>query len=416
MFEKKQELESLVLSSLILLGNEGSSINKQMKSLDVDYFSHKKEKDIFKHIKSEYDESSSVNIIGLDHKFPEYAIMELAAFVAMDSFASTAMLDKYISDLILAYKELQVMDLSERLMTNENIQDKKTMIEDAMEKLNLNEKNFKLKTMQEIITQCNEEVVKIPCHYKKIDNHLKGGFEKRRLYTVAGRPGTGKSTFLLNLAYNFAMTGSRVLFVTLEMPDSEMVTRLAMRATVGRSTLDMKDRYDWLQNDEKYKKLLENMTITEYGNNAHTLRSIAEDYDVICIDQLSFMRTIKKFDNKSQEVSSIVHEMKEFALKEEKVVILASQLNRQASANGESPRLHHLKESGGIEEASDAVFLLSHNEEEQVMAVDIAKNRSGTIGTTFFSAQFSSMMFKEVQDYTPAAPNHETSRLSDVFG
>ena len=62
-------------------------------------------------------------------------------------------------------------------------------------------------------------------------------------------------------------------------------------------------------------------------------------------------------------------------------VIIGAQLNRDA-ANGE-PQLHQLRESGGLENDSDAVLMLhdmSSTETPNLLNIFIRKNRDGETG------------------------------------
>jgi replicative DNA helicase len=63
----------------------------------------------------------------------------------------------------------------------------------------------------------------IPTGYQNIDKLFGGGLERTRLYLLAGRPGSGKSTFLLNLADNISQLTTKpeyedtyVLYLTFE--------------------------------------------------------------------------------------------------------------------------------------------------------------------------------------------------------
>ncbi|MEJ5167520.1 MAG: DnaB-like helicase C-terminal domain-containing protein, partial [Thermoanaerobaculia bacterium] len=75
-----------------------------------------------------------------------------------------------------------------------------------------------------------------------------------------------------------------------------------------------------------------------------------------------------------------VRALKELANELNIVIIVASQLNREAVKDG-SPSLIHLKDSGAIEEGADVVMLLTRKE-NNTLEVLVEKNRSGKIGKT----------------------------------
>ena len=79
------------------------------------------------------------------------------------------------------------------------------------------------------------------------------------------------------------------------------------------------------------------------------------------------------------------------AMEKKIVVITASQLNRELEKEkkDKAPRLDHLKESGGIEEAGDMVLLLQQDDEGEEfnmrdVTVHIRKNRNGPTGQVSF--------------------------------
>ena len=65
----------------------------------------------------------------------------------------------------------------------------------------------------------------IKCGWKEIDD-IYNGFQKQRYMIISATEGGGKSTFMVNLARNFAMGGANVVYVTIESLNLDIARRL----------------------------------------------------------------------------------------------------------------------------------------------------------------------------------------------
>jgi replicative DNA helicase len=82
----------------------------------------------------------------------------------------------------------------------------------------------------EYMLQHRNEAAGLPTGFRDLDQLL-GGFQKSDLIIFAGRPGTGKTSFLLTTAMNVARFGSRVAIFTMEMGVEQMVQRMMAMET-----------------------------------------------------------------------------------------------------------------------------------------------------------------------------------------
>ena len=57
-------------------------------------------------------------------------------------------------------------------------------------------------------------------------DHLIGGFQKGNLIIIGGRTSQGKTSLAINIAYNMSVGGQRVLFVSLEMTNTELFKKI----------------------------------------------------------------------------------------------------------------------------------------------------------------------------------------------
>jgi len=99
--------------------------------------------------------------------------------------------------------------------------------------------------------------------------------------------------------------------------------------------------------------------------------------DMVVIDYLQLVKALDKKAIREQQVAEISRTLKEIALNENIPVICLSQLSREAAS--EIPQLHHLRESGAIEQDSDIVIFPWKREGK--FNLTIAKNRRGKVGT-----------------------------------
>lgn len=240
----------------------------------------------------------------------------------------------------------------------------------------------------------------VPTGYKDLDNIL-AGMQASNLLVLAGRPGTGKTAFALNLVQHVAVKEKmQVGFFSLEMSSEELGDRLL----VMESSIDSWRLKTGKLLDEDFDKLQEamgvladapiyiddtpGMSIMEMRTKARRLQ-MEKGLKLVVVDYLQLMDSGRHFDNRVQEVSLISQSLKNLARELRVPVVALSQLSRAVEQRGsKKPQLSDLRESGSIEQDADVVMFLYRPDETKDMApsdkmpikLAIEKHRNGQAG------------------------------------
>lgn len=234
------------------------------------------------------------------------------------------------------------------------------------------------------------------------------GMHHSELSIVAGRPGSGKSTLLLNLATELAIGQDLpVAFFSLEMqPESLMLRMLSSVGLVDFGRL----RSGWLHPNERQQMsrtaqamssapfFMHGPGLNELPQLVASIRRLVRQRKIKAafIDYLQLIETGPgRFDNRVAEVTFITKRLHQLTLEAKIPILVAAQLNREASkttgsAPEREPRISDLRESGSIEQDADNVFLLHRpglsNPSEQEgpagghMRLIVGKQRYGPTG------------------------------------
>ncbi len=247
------------------------------------------------------------------------------------------------------------------------------------------------------------EIIGVPTGFRPLDVPL-GGLQRSDLIILAARPGTGKTSFALNVARNAAHHQKRVLIFSLEMSKKQLGTRLlAMETPIDQQRL----RLGWVH-DEEWEHLIAAMGSLAEGHiwiddtaglSLTALRSRARrlqaqhGVDLVIVDYLQLMHAAlegKRYPNREQEIAEISRGLKGIAKELEVPVLALAQLSRAVeSRQSKVPQLSDLRESGSIENDADIVCFIYREElydpdnvEAQGTAdIIIAKHRNGPVGT-----------------------------------
>jgi replicative DNA helicase len=218
----------------------------------------------------------------------------------------------------------------------------------------------------------------------------------------------GKTAWAINIAQNCAVKDNKVVAVfSLEMSKESLLRRmLASEAMVGARKLQTgfipredKSRLiaalDRLMRSKLYVDDTPGITLAEMRAKARRLRQQEGQLDLIVIDYLQLMTgatgSQRKFENRTQEVSSISRGLKALAKELQVPVVALSQLSRgsEQRTGDKKPLLSDLRESGSIEQDADVVAFI-HREEYYDRENDdlkgkaeiiIAKQRNGPTGS-----------------------------------
>lgn len=227
--------------------------------------------------------------------------------------------------------------------------------------------------------------------------------EPAALTVVAGRPGMGKTSMMMGIARQLADRGIPVLFVPLEAPHHETANGLA----AAHANVSIKAIRSGKMSDADMKKYvmacaeIESMPITIFRQmEIERILAYAKgmrknhEHMVVIVDYIQILTTTNASlarKSREQEVAYFARSLKQAAKKMDIPVIAGAQINRSASMEKDKkPRLHHLRESGAIENDADNVLLLFRGDYYQPdpppegtpseVDVDIAKQRHGPTG------------------------------------
>ena len=212
-----------------------------------------------------------------------------------------------------------------------------------------------------------------------------GGWRKGALYIIGARPGRGKTSIGLQAAIELSKYGS-VALSSLEMRREEIHKRImATQASIPMDALmnnKMTDR-DWekwalLRNQINPKIAIDDRAevgVQDIRVHARTVNREAPLSGIV-VDYLQLM-TSRDGRPRHEVVAEFSRQLKIMARDLNVPVIALSQLNRASEARlDKKPSLGDLRESGGIEQDADVVILL-HIDENEIMTLDVAKNRHG---------------------------------------
>ena len=218
-------------------------------------------------------------------------------------------------------------------------------------------------------------------------DHAISGLHKSNLVIIAGRPGMGKTTLAMNIAFNAANAifygranpqyKGAVAFFSLEMGASE----LAARVLSSQSRIPSSAMREGSLTDEDFLKMTQfsdaisriplfiddtpGMSVPMIRTR---VRRIARKYNGIALIVIDYLQLLtspggKNKDNRVQELSEITRGLKMLAKEFNVPVIALSQLSRSVeSRDDKRPQLSDLRESGSIEQDADIVMFTYREE------------------------------------------------------
>ena len=240
-----------------------------------------------------------------------------------------------------------------------------------------------------------DDIMGVPTGLIDIDNLL-GGLQKSDLLIVAGRPGTGKTGFLLGTLRNAGLVHKKhVAMFSMEMSSEQLLQRLiAMDTRIDfqrlRSGKLNADEWDiFYQALEPYDRAMifldDTPAITPLALRTKCRRLHSEfGLDLVIVDYIQLMSGDTRTDNRVQEVSNISRNLKVLARELNVPVLTAAQLSRAIEHRPDrKPQLSDLRESGSLEQDADIVMFIDRDPISEDLSkknearMIIAKHRNG---------------------------------------
>jgi replicative DNA helicase len=244
------------------------------------------------------------------------------------------------------------------------------------------------------------ESMGVPTGFMDLDRLL-GGLQPSDLLIVAGRPGSGKTAFMLSAAKNAAQKFKKhVAVFSLEMSSEQLVQRMIAQET----GIDSQRLRTGKLNEDEWPlfthaiEVLGDTVIFLDDTPALTplqLRTkcrrlhLEFQLDLILVDYLQLMSSGVRSENRVQEVSYISRNLKVLARELNVPVLAAAQLSRAIEQRTDKePVLSDLRESGSLEQDADIVMFIHRPElyekdtlKQNVAQIKVAKHRNGPVGT-----------------------------------
>lgn len=402
MLPSNQDIEKSVLGCLMM---DKQDYVIKLSELD---FTSEANRAIYKAMRKLYDCKSAIDIVTVSDALDTDNALEIVA--GLSSYVSSSEnIEYYISKLkaytmrrevikaALKAKEMAEGDKFETAveLKNDVLQAFDIEVYDGS-KADSSLKTITMKALEDIEQKYNaKQEDKLFTGFYDLDK-LTAGLHPEELTIIAARPGVGKTAFAIQLMLNMAKKGNKCLFVSREMSQIQIAKRILSNLAVVDG---QKLRFCKYLTDEDWEKIgdatgeIFELPI-ELNDRLSTIQEIRaycrelknkDSLDLLIVDYLQLCRSLKKTENRRQEIEDISRQLKEISLEFSIPVIALSQLSRE-SVKSKEPELNHLRESGSIEQDADNVIFLHVPEDTDDtqssfdIKVIIGKQRNGPTG------------------------------------
>ncbi len=209
---------------------------------------------------------------------------------------------------------------------------------------------------------------------------LIGGLRVGSLVTVLAPTGGGKTSFGVQIAALSTLKGYPTLFLSLEMTETQIMSRLYGFLTGASSYLFWTGDLSTLTDEQRQRwEQIQHIPLPFYLSTAWTVDEVLKAVIVakqrygarlIILDYLQKVDVGRSQERRELEVATVARHLKQIALKHKVCIVAMSQINNEKEAR--------TRESRVIEHESDVLLLLRenpHNPSEMVL--QLRKNRMG---------------------------------------
>lgn len=193
-----------------------------------------------------------------------------------------------------------------------------------------------------------------------------------QMVVLAARPSIGKSSLARQVAVDAAIRhNQQILFCSLEVMGKSLAVNLAQTVCgIPAANIHAKahpgDIRDFSAALEKitspYLDVLaaSSVSLASIQARLEVLRAKQTPARLVVIDYIGLMPdgAPDKGENRAQSVGRVSRAIKRMALENNCCVLVLSQLNRDSAKDESEPQMHHLRESGDIEQDADKIILL----------------------------------------------------------
>jgi replicative DNA helicase len=304
---------------------------------------------------------------------------------AANQIAKLAYQEENRLEVVLDEAEKAIFGVSERRITRD-LQSIKTVLSDYYNRIDQ-------------LSQRAEETLGVPTGFIDLDRLL-GGLQPSDFLIIAGRPGTGKTSFMLTVAKSAALIHKKhIAIFSMEMSNDQLAQRLIAQETgidahhlrTGKLTDDewalFAQAIEVLNDTHIFLDDTPGLTPIQLRTKSRRLH-MEYNLDLILVDYLQLMSGGVRSENRVQEVSFISRNMKILARELNVPVLAAAQLSRAIEQRADKePQLSDLRESGSLEQDSDVVMFIHRPElyekdtlKRHLVQIKIAKHRNGPVG------------------------------------
>jgi replicative DNA helicase len=261
--------------------------------------------------------------------------------------------------------------------------------------------------------------------WERLDRQLMGGLQPGKMYTIGGRPGSGKSQFSNQLLFNVLDQAKRKLVVfywSFEMPGYQQLMRI-VSGDLNTGVYDMIQESasieykHILDKFKKYPIFFYNIPNTTVFFKGKINQFCSANPDVTLINIIDHTRLFTGAGSKEemQRITDVSKTCMETQAKHQTITVLLSQLNRNIESseranNQYQPLLSDIFGADAIGQDSHVVMMINRpfdmygiqehycNENPRgLMAVHIEKNREGELGMIPFQTYYPSFKLTERQ-------------------
>ena len=419
------DLEEAVLGGMMI---DKRAVDDVIDILNYEVFYTQKHRDIYKAIENLFKKGEPIDLLTVSDELRTEGLLEAVGgdyyLVSLSQkVASSANIQMHARIVLQKYIQRKLIHISNEIIEEayKDTTDVLDLLDTAETRLFEIAQNHLKKSTKEVSFLVTQAIKKIEdmskkkgisglaTGFKDLDK-LTSGWQPSDLIVIAGRPGMGKTAFIISMAKNMAIYNSYpVALFSLEMSSVQLITRMISIET-GLESEKLRtgklETYEWEQLNIKVNSLSHApifiddtpaLSIFDLRAKARRLKS-QHDIKIIIIDYLQLMTTGNniKAGNREQEIATISRNLKALAKELDIPVIALAQLSRAVETRGgnKRPLLSDLRESGAIEQDADIVSFIYRPEYYGITEWDdenatpcegqaeliIAKHRNGGIG------------------------------------